>query len=135
MPLAVDTNVLVSAIGWSGPEEKLVLAGTRGDVELVVHLAVLAEFVEVLARPAFDELPREDLRHFLRMLVRRSRLVAPDLTLNVVAEDPPDNRVLEAALGAGCELVVSGDRHLLSLGTVDDLEVVRAPEALDRIDG
>lgn len=135
MRVAVDTNVLVSAVGWSGPEARLVLAGHGGDVELVIHLAVLAEFVEVLARPAFDELPREDLRRFLRMLVRRSRLVAPDLQLDVVAEDPPDNRVLEAALGAGCDLVVSGDRHLLALGSIEGVDVVRAPEALDRIDG
>lgn len=39
----------------------------------------------------------------------------PSERLSIIAEDPSDNRVLECALSAHADAIVSGDRHLLVL--------------------
>jgi hypothetical protein len=42
--------------------------------------------------------------------------VSPTDRLDVVKADPTDNKILECAVAAGSEVIVSGDRHLLGLG-------------------
>lgn len=135
MRVTMDANVLVSAAGWDGPEARLLRAAFRGEVDLVMGVPVVAEFVEVMGRPKLRFVPREDLVAFLVLLLRRATLVEPAKRLTVIEEDPPDNRVLEAAVAGGCDLIVSGDRHLLDLGAFEGIDVVRAPEALARLGG
>lgn len=133
MRAAVDTNVLVSAVGWDGPEDRLLRRAVAGEVDLVLGLAVLEEFLEVMARPRFAFVPPDDLASFVALLLRAAVLVHPRRTVDVVRDDPVDNRVLEAAVAGECDLVVSGDRHLLDLGAFEGMDVVRAPEALRRL--
>lgn len=51
-------------------------------------------------------------------------IVEPTEPLSVVAADPDDDRVLEAALAFGAALIVSGDRHLLDLGAWREIEIL-----------
>lgn len=43
--------------------------------------------------------------------------VSPAAELSVIADDPDDDRVLEAALAARAAVIVSGDGHLISLAS------------------
>ena len=40
-----------------------------------------------------------------------------------VALDPGDDKCIETALVGGAGVIVSGDRHLLTLGTVEGIEI------------
>jgi predicted nucleic acid-binding protein len=42
---------------------------------------------------------------------------APPETLDVVKDDASDNRIVECAVAAGSDVIVSGDKHLLALGS------------------
>ncbi len=48
---AVDTNVLVSGLGWSGPPAELVDALLNGRLQLVTSEALLTELGRVLGYP------------------------------------------------------------------------------------
>ncbi|MBA5866424.1 MAG: hypothetical protein GDA67_06975 [Nitrospira sp. CR1.3] len=48
----------------------------------------------------------------------------------MILEDIPDNRILECALEASADLIVTGDRHLLRLKTFQDVAVVRVTDFL-----
>ena len=50
-----------------------------------------------------------------------------------VTSDPDDDKFVDAALTANAEYIVSGDRHLLGLGSVAGVSVLRPREFLDRI--
>jgi len=50
--------------------------------------------------------------------------------------DPSDDRILAAAIAGGADLLVSGDRrHLLPLGAVSGMPIVRPQDLLARLTG
>lgn len=51
-------------------------------------------------------------------------VVAPQVCLTVVKDDPDDDRVLECAITGEAEFIVTGDRHLLRMGTFNGIEIV-----------
>jgi predicted nucleic acid-binding protein len=50
--------------------------------------------------------------------------------LRAVRDDPNDDRILECALAAGADAVVSGDRHLLTLNRYEGIVIVSPREFL-----
>lgn len=62
-------------------------------------------------------------------------LVTPLAVSSVVTADPDDDHVIAAAVVAKARLLVSGDRHLLALGTHRTIRIVTPTEALALIGG
>jgi len=50
--------------------------------------------------------------------------------VEVVKEDPDDNRILECALAAGADIIVSGDGHLLGLPAYERIAILTPREFL-----
>jgi predicted nucleic acid-binding protein len=57
-------------------------------------------------------------------------LAAPAQTLDVVKEDEPDNRILECAVQAASEFIVTADKDLLRLGSYAGTRIVTAADFL-----
>ncbi len=53
-------------------------------------------------------------------------------TLEVIREDPNDNRVLECALSGAADVVVTGDQDVLRLGAFRGIPLVSPREFLER---
>jgi uncharacterized protein len=53
--------------------------------------------------------------------------------LAVIVDDPDDDRVLECAIAGRADFIVSGDRHLLKLGSYDGVSILTVRNFLDRI--
>ena len=53
--------------------------------------------------------------------------------MRVVESDPKDDKFLEAAVAGEAALIVSGDRHLSSLGAYRGIPIVSPREFLDRL--
>jgi len=121
--VVVDTNVLVSAFVFPGgiPEQVYRLA-IEGRITLVTSPPLLAELGRVLT----EKFGWQDdyVRAAVAQLVRIGEIVDPVEHVKVVADDPDDDRVLEAAQAAGAALIVSGDRHLLSLGRWGEIAIL-----------
>ncbi len=115
MKVVVDTNVLVSAFIFPGgaPEAFYRLA-LEGRLELVSSRPLLTELGRVLAEKFGWE--AEWAEEAVAQVVRIAEIVEPSEIVSEIEADPTDNRVLEAAGEAGADSIVSGDRHLLSLG-------------------
>lgn len=126
--IVLDTNVYVSAYGFGGRPAELMRAAIRGEFELVTSPAILTEVAEKLESVlGFDRAHSEDV---LRQTARIASIVRPAERVSVVLEDA-DNRVLEAAVTAGADTIVTGDKHLLVLGGWQGIRIMRVGELLD----
>ena len=67
-----------------------------------------------------------------RLIRGFTELVAPTRRLAVVAADPDDDRILECAVAAGAQVIVSGDKDLLRLGKFEGIEIVTVAAFLER---
>ncbi len=112
--IVLDTNVLISAILFGGPPRdvlKLVIGGTVG---CSISLVILDELRDVLQRPKF-KFSSEQAFNVLEELHASCSIINPMVKINVITEDPDDNKILECAIEANAAFIVSGDRHLLDL--------------------
>ncbi len=127
MKVVLDTNILISAFVFPGgaPEAVYRLALERR-IEMVTSPALLAEFGRVLAEKFGWEASMAE--EAVAQVIRISVLVRPGETVTEIAADPADDRVLEAAGEAKADVIVSGDRHLLRLGTWRGVRVDRAAD-------
>jgi len=120
--VVADTNVLVSALLFPGgsPEAFYRLA-LEGRIELVTSRPSLAELGRVLMEKFGWEAERAE--EAIGQVVRLAEIVAPGEALSEIEGDSADNRVLEAAAEGGADAIVSGDRHLLALGSWRGIEI------------
>lgn len=125
-----DTNILISALVFRrGKPHEFLRMALAGQISLTVSDAILDEMADVLARKfhaSADEVA--DARAIVR---QAARTVTPAVQLDVVKEDPPDNRILECAMTAGSDYIVTGDNDLLRLGQYDAIRIVNVADFLE----
>jgi len=131
MRAILDTNVLISAYIFPGgrPEAVYRLA-LEGQLEIGTSRTLLAELGRVLGQK-FGWMP-DRVEAAVAQVARIAAVVEPGETVRVVTADPADDRVLEAARAFGADVIVSGDRHLLDLGTWSGIEIISPAELIAR---
>ena len=130
--VVLDTNELVSAVIKSGGLPDQIVQPWRDDkFEMVLSPAMLAELARVLRYPRLRKLhgwTDAQVDVFVDGLRAAATVVAGDVEISVVADDPDDNVILACAVEGGADYVVSGDAHLLNLKTYRGIRVVTARE-------
>lgn len=134
MKAVVDTNVLVSGVlSPDGGPAAVLEAWRKERFQLVTSASLVDELRQVLARPQIaDRLgwSAEERQQFVAAFEENAVIVAPEIAVDAVTDDPADNRVLEAALAGEVDFIVSGDRHLLDLGEYDGIPIAAAARFL-----
>ena len=137
MRIVADTNVVLSALLWRGTPYRLFQAiRQHKQGQIFTSAFLIAELAEVLTRPspvkrlaAIGRTARGVLADYVAVI----ELVTPDLVPRVVMADADDDHVIAAAVAAQAEVIVSGDRHLLELGTHQGIRILTPAQALERI--
>jgi putative PIN family toxin of toxin-antitoxin system len=79
---------------------------------LCVSPAIFEEYQEVLAREKFKKLEQKSVKRFLSVLKQRSLWIEPRVTVDVIKNDPADNKFLECALAVQADFLITGNvRH------------------------
>lgn len=113
MRVVFDTNIYISALAIPGGNaEEAYLEAVRGACDLYTSIAILTETARVL-QTKFDW-AEDKVREAVQTISQMAIVLRPRPTLHIL-DDEPDNRILECAIAAQAEFVVSGDRHLLAL--------------------
>lgn len=123
MRVVLDTNVFVSGIHWAGSSEKILRAWMEGKFELVSSLPIIEEIVRVLANFKLP-LDADDISWWESLILEKSLVVVPSEEVDIVKNDPDDNKFIEAALEAQAEYIVSQDKHLLSIKEYRGIKIV-----------
>jgi putative PIN family toxin of toxin-antitoxin system len=127
--VVLDTNVSISALMFGGLPGSLLNLALLQSFLLVISPALLDELDEKL-RLKF-EVPAEDTAIIRAKLESVAEVVKPNMALHVIEDDPDDNRVLECAVKGRADYIVTGDRHLLKLGSYEAIAIVTVRQFLD----
>lgn len=121
----LDSNTIVSGIGWSGPPRAILDAGLAGDFVLLISPVLLDEVRRVLGYPQLRSLPQARVQEILSLLPLVAHVVEPEIEVATIRQDPADNRILECALAGEASHIVSGDDHLLALRTFKSIPIMK----------
>lgn len=135
MRLVLDSNVAIAGLLWNGPPRLLLDLAINGDVVLFSSPALIDELAHALNYPKFSQrIAAHCATTPSALTVRYSALVTlvtPSEVPRVVEDDADDDQVLACALAANADLIVSGDKHLLSLGgAYQGIRIVTPAEAI-----
>jgi putative PIN family toxin of toxin-antitoxin system len=127
--VVIDTNVWISGLLWRGLPWRLLRLAEEGRLDLCMTPAMREELADVLGnsrlKPRLGQLSLTspelvDYAVGLVDMYADTGVREPP----IVAADPDADVFLLCAISAGARYVVSGDRHLLSLGAHGDVLIV-----------
>jgi len=123
-----DTNVYISAFIVPGSKSDLAYRlAERGVFDLAVSGAILRELKDKLGSGfGYSE---QEIRDVESSVSRVATIFEPEVELSAV-NDEPDNRILECAVASAASAIVTGDRHLLALGSYGDIRIMTVSELL-----
>ena len=129
MRVVLDTNVIVSGLNFPGNERLVLELALRGRFELYVSTFILEEAAGVLGRKFNWDAERSS--QALRALGNAATVIYPRRLPEVFEGGHADNRVLECAVEASADYLVTGDRrHLLPLEAHQGARILNAPRFL-----
>jgi putative PIN family toxin of toxin-antitoxin system len=132
MKIVVDVNVMVSALFWKGAPAAVIALVEAQQVALFTRPEMLAELEQVLSREKFAAYLAEQA-WVVSEAVGKFALLATVVTPNVrfnLCRDPEDNAVLECALEANADYIVSGDKDLLVLREFEGIPILSPAQFL-----
>jgi hypothetical protein len=133
MNIVIDTNIFISAAFWSGASEKIILKVEGKEISLVLSKEIIKEFSKVLN---YDEIKNKvkdknlEMKYTLHKIISISEIVEPTQKLQIVEDDPDDNKFIEAAVEGNASYIISNDKHLLNIGEFNGIKIIQPDEFL-----
>lgn len=125
--IVVDTNIWISfIIGRS--LDFLVKAIQTKNIEVFFSQELYDELFTVLTRPKFKSVISEvKIAEIHEIIKNRVTVINPEFAIND-CRDPKDNFLLELAVSAGAEYLITGDNDLLVLNPYRNINIIKAKD-------
>ena len=130
MQVVLDTNVLVSGIFWHGPASQILELWAKDKIEVVVSPEILTEYQRLLAEMERDK--PAGLADAWTVFIAQHATVIHPAGHPRLCRDPDDDKFLHCALSAGVKILITGDKDLLSMDRMADVELVSPAAFLRR---
>lgn len=119
----LDTNVLISIALPRSRLQPLVEAWKRKRFQLLISEEIFEEYLRVLTYSKF-RLSTEDIRQILERELRPyAEWVGVTHPVDLIREDPSDNKFLACGREGRADWIVTGDRHLLRLKRFEAVQI------------
>ena len=131
--VVLDTNILVSGILFKdGNEAEILSSAANGEIDVIISLDILEEFVEVISRPKF-QLTSEEVSAANQFIVSFVKLTIPGRRVRTRIRDPEDLMLLECVRQAKAHYLVTGDKDLLALRRFDRTLIVTSSQFVRKL--
>ncbi len=121
MRVLLDTNVIISAVttrGLCADVFRAVLAAH----ELVTCPKVLQEVRRILSMKF--EVPEQLIAEYLEFIGQDAIVAVPENLPDLPIQDQDDAEIVEAAIGAGAQVLVTGDHELQGLRSIGKVRII-----------
>lgn len=124
MKITPDTNFFISSTQWNySVAHKLFVKLIEKDAQIFTTKDILDEFSKVLARDF--EYTMVEIDAILEKLILVVTLIGTTSKLDVVKEDPEDNKIIECALDSKSDYIITYDTHLLNIKQFQNIRIVK----------
>lgn len=131
--VTLDSNVYLSGFVFGGKPKRVLEMAIDGEIEVAVSDPIIQEVHRhLLGKFGWSE-PRA--AEAVESIAEFAKHVTPTETIDTVPTDPDDNRVLECAVTAGSQTIVTGDDDLLRLVGFRGIEIVTVANFVTRFSG
>lgn len=134
MKVVLDTNVVVSGTFWTGDSFHVLELVNKGKVTAIVSLKILEEYDKIIHSDEIIEKTTEHQQARIKALMdilNKAIVVEPKEKIEVIKEDPDDNKFLEAAVEGEADYIISRDKkHLLVLKNFRNIPIIPPEEFL-----
>jgi|TARA_Y100000031_G_scaffold95957_1_gene105411 putative PIN family toxin of toxin-antitoxin system len=129
MRAILDTNIFLSGIHWSGASNKVLREWFIGSFVSVSSPQINQElFIQL--RDFKIRMEIEEIEWWESLILEKFELVVPKRKINVVKDDPDDNKFVETALEGKADYIVTQDKHLLNIKEFEGIKMVTPEEFL-----
>ena len=129
MRVTVDTNFLISATQWDySVAHKLLKKFIISDAKIFTTQDILDETAEVLERDF--EYNKNQAKNIIEKILLFAKLIEPKQKVEIVKDDPDDNKVIECAIKSSSDYIVTYDKHLLKLKEYKGITILKPEEIL-----
>jgi putative PIN family toxin of toxin-antitoxin system len=103
---------------------------------VIVYISeeILKEISRALTYPKINQILMAvgvQEKQVLRAIASNSTIVSPKRKIKCVKEDPDDDKIIECAIAANADVVLTGDKHLLTLHKFKKVKILSPREFLD----
>ncbi|MBI2523024.1 putative toxin-antitoxin system toxin component, PIN family [Candidatus Woesearchaeota archaeon] len=129
MKVTVDTNFLISATQWDySVAHKLLKKFIISDAIIFTTQDILDEAVEVLERDF--EYNKNEAKNIIEKILLFANLVEPKQKIEIIKDDPDDNKVIECAVESSSDYILTYDKHLLKIKKYKGIRIIKPEEIL-----
>jgi uncharacterized protein len=126
--VTLDSNVYLSGFVFGGKPKRILEMAIEGEIEVAISDPIIAEVRRhFLGKFGWSE-PR--VAEAVESIAEFAKYSTPTEAIDAVPADPDDNRIVECAVAAGSECIVTGDRHLLQLGSYEGIRIMKVADFL-----
>ena len=133
MRVVLDTNVIISALLFTGRTSELTPLWQAGEITPLLSKDILDEYIKVLAYPKFRLTATEVGSLIEEEVLPYVQVIKPRRRLRVVRRDPSDDKFIECAVAGKSRIIVSGDKDLLSIGTYRKITIMTPVQFLESL--
>ena len=133
MRITLDTNVLVSATFWAGEAYDILRLIGQKKVSCYLSESILQEYSKVIhSDEIIEKINRNHLsvKSALLKIIEMCLIVDPQRSFEIVNEDPDDNKIIECAVEAKVDFIVTYDNHLLKIKEFEGIKIISPKEFL-----
>ena len=129
MKVTADTNFLISATQWDySVAHKLLKKFILSDVIIFTTQDILDETIEVLERDF--EYSKNEAKNIIEKILFFAKLIEPKQKVDIIKDDPDDNKIIECAIESSSDYIVTYDKHLLKLKEYKGIKIMKPEEIL-----
>ena len=133
LKVVIDTNTIISApLSENGNPAKIFELLLLEEISNFTTNEITREVVEVFNRDKIkSKLSKDKIDFIIKNFKKFSKLVKPHIKLDIIKDDPDDNKILECAETADVDYIISGDKHIKDLRNYKEIKIVSPKEFFD----
>lgn len=129
MKIVLDTNIFISGMFWEGDSYKILDLWRKHNFELITSIEIIEELNRTFNNFKI-KLEKQQMDNLNDMILKNSILVIPTEKINIVKDDPDDNKFIEAAIKGNAQYIITQDNHLLKIKYYGEIKIITPREFL-----